>query len=82
MDINDLKAELMTLISGCYDDNVIYESLKKHRDSGMTKDEMYSVLESLRAEMRSTGDEAKEDKLMEFMDLIVGYCNNQWNLFP
>ena len=47
----------------------------------MDKTTMYNLLDSLRLEMRNKGDEKTEDAIMEFMDLVVGYCDPQWKIF-
>ena len=81
MDHDDFKKEFLFKISNDYDDIAIYKSLIKYKNQGMDKTTMYNLLDSLRLEMRNKGDEKTEDAIMEFMDLVVGYCDPQWKIF-
>ena len=62
--------------------NDIYELLVKYKQSGMDKDTMLSVLDSLRLEMRPKGDEKTEDAIIEYMDLVDGWCSPKWRIYP
>lgn len=57
----------------------IVKSLRKHRQRGVSQNEMYAVLETLRAEMP---DEARQDRVTEVADFVAGFCSQQmrvWN---
>jgi hypothetical protein len=51
--------------------NQIVETLRGFRDAGVSRDEVSQPLESLRAR---TTDEATEDRILEVMDLVSGFC--------
>ena len=61
---------------------IVWEKLMKYKQSGMDKDTMLSVLDSLRLEMRQKGDERTEDAIMDYMDLVAGWCSPRWRIFP
>ena len=79
---NDFKAELMSELCDGENGKIKLETLRKYKSLGMNKEAMYTVLDSLREEMRKKGDEKTEDIIMEAMDLVVGYCNPKLKLFP
>ncbi len=81
VDHDDFKKEFLFKISNDYDDIAVYKTLIKYKNQGMDKTTMYNLLDSLRLEMRNKGDEKTEDAIMEFMDLVVGYCDPQWKIF-
>jgi hypothetical protein len=47
-------------------------TLREYRDRGVTRDEAYAALESLR---ESAPDEATEDGILELMDIVSGWCS-------
>jgi hypothetical protein len=51
--------------------NQIVETLRGFRDVGVSRDEVSQALESLRAR---TTDETTEDRILEVMDLVSGFC--------
>lgn len=58
-----------------------WEVLVKYKNLGMDKETMYNALDLLRAEFRSKDDEESEDIVMDYMDLVVGWCNPRWRVF-
>jgi hypothetical protein len=51
--------------------NQIVETLRGFRDVGVSRDEVSQALESLWAR---TTDETTEDRILEVMDLVSGFC--------
>lgn len=49
-----------------------------HRDRGESQEAVYATLESLRSGL----DEAAEDRLLELMDVVSGYCRPELRLWP
>ena len=45
--------------------------LRCYRDQGVTRDEVYSFLDSLRA---TAPDEATDDRILEVADFVAGFC--------
>ena len=43
-------------------------------DAGATHHQLLNVLEALRAKARVEGREADEDRVMDLMDCLVGWC--------
>jgi hypothetical protein len=41
---------------------------------------VYSALEQLRAQFRAADDERSEDRVMDLMDLIIGWCGRDVKL--
>ena len=52
--------------------------LRHHRDEGMTQSEAQSVLEN----MRATLSEADEDRVLEMLDLVTGFCPVHLRVWP
>jgi hypothetical protein len=82
MQKNIFKEEIMSDILNDVDASIVWEKLMKYKQSGMDKDTMYNALDSLRLEMRQKGDEKTEDAIMEYMDLVTGWCHPKWKIFP
>lgn len=57
----------------------IWHLLRRLKDGGMGKDEMVSVLTALRAK---APNEDVEDRILEAMDFVVGFCSPQSKVFP
>jgi anthranilate phosphoribosyltransferase len=49
----------------------IVSSLREYRRQGVTRHEVQSALEALR---ESAPDEATEDRILEVMDIVSGFC--------
>lgn len=52
--------------------------LRFHRDGGVTKSEAAAVLDALRA-VAST--DAEEDRILELMDFVHGFCSPHMKLY-
>jgi hypothetical protein len=50
----------------------IVSTLREYRRQGMTRDEAQLALEALRDQAR---DEAVEDRILEVMDVVSGFCS-------
>ncbi len=46
--------------------------LRQYKEAGVTQEEAYSFLESLREE---TSDEAMVDRILEVADFVAGFCS-------
>ena len=82
MEITEFREDILSDISSGVDSMIIWEKLIKYKELGMNKDTMYSILDSLRLEMRHKGDEKTEDAIMEYMDFVIGWCDPKWKIFP
>ena len=51
------------------------------KSAGADKDLALSELESLRGELRDSGNEAAEDAVMDVMDCVAGWCAAHARLF-
>jgi hypothetical protein len=50
--------------------------------NGLTQDEVYELFETVRARLRIEGREAEEDRVMDVMDCICGWCSSDRKIFP
>ena len=41
-----------------------------------------NCLESLKSELRKNGDELSEEKIMDYMDYVVGWCSPNMRIYP
>ena len=82
MEITKFREDILSDILSGVDSKIVWEKLKDYKEQGMDKETMYNILDSLRLEMRQKGDEKTEDAIMEYMDLVVGWCNPKWKIFP
>jgi hypothetical protein len=58
----------------------LWEIAARLLDAGTTHDELYSELEVLMLRLRSEGREADEDRIMDVMDYVVGWCGPAYSL--
>ncbi len=49
----------------------IVSTLREYRHQGVTRREVQSALEALRERAQ---DESTEDRILEFMDIVSGFC--------
>jgi hypothetical protein len=57
----------------------VVAALRRLRDLGATRDEVQGALDAMRDR---THDEATEDRILEAMDVVSGFCsreNNVWD---
>ena len=80
--IDSFKTEIISMINDKADSIKIWKTLVNYKHLGMDKDTMYNALESLRSEASQNDDEQTEDTIMEYMDIVAGWCNPKWSIFP
>jgi hypothetical protein len=66
-----LSEDLEKAISARLPLRQIVSNLREYRRAGITRDEVRFALESLRGRVR---DEATEDRILEVMDIVTGFC--------
>jgi hypothetical protein len=66
-----LSEELEKMISAGLSLRQIVSNLRGYRRAGITRDEVRLSLESLR---NRVPDEATEDRILEVMDIVTGFC--------
>ena len=54
------------------------ETLRVHRDLGVTQEAAYRALEAL----RSSATEEDEDRILEWMDVVAGFCQTSRRVWP
>jgi hypothetical protein len=70
--------ELETAISANVPLRDIVAALREYRSSGVSRDEVQFALKALR---ENAHDEATEDRILEVMDVVSGFCsreNSDW----
>lgn len=68
------------IISNIKNDNYLilcFEVLVEYKNSGMTKSQMISNLNNI----RSIVGNKDEDKILEMMDFVEGYCHPKFKVF-
>jgi len=55
--------------------------LVKMKEEGMSAQDAFQIFEDIRSKLRSEGNEKDEDRIMDTMDIIVGYCNPRWKVW-
>ncbi len=66
-----LSQELETVVSSGMPLRQIVSALREYRRSGVSRHEVQLALESLRDQAK---DEAIEDRILEVMDVVSGFC--------
>jgi type II secretory pathway component PulF len=66
-----LSRELETVVSSGMPLRQIVSALREYRRSGVSRREVQLALESLRDQAK---DEAIEDRILEVMDIVSGFC--------
>jgi predicted ATPase len=56
----------------------LWELARDAAEHGATQDELVAVFQGL----RHGADEEHEDRLLEILDFITGWCHSRWRLFP
>lgn len=72
-----LKSELRSKITLNSPLKDMWETLKDYKDKGLNKEDAYEILQELRGEF---ADE-NEDKVLELMDFVVGFCAPSMRLY-
>ena len=70
----DLTRELEEVINSGLTLRQIVSALREYRRQGITRDEVQHALETLRDR---TPDEAIEDRILEIMDVVSGFCSRE-----
>jgi hypothetical protein len=55
----------------------LIEILRVHKDQGLTQELAYDAL----VELRSTADGGSQDRLLELMDVVSGYCQPKYSIW-
>ena len=69
-----LSEELESAITSGHSLGQIDSLLRDLRDAGVSRHEAREALETLRARAL---DEATEDRILEVMDIVSGFCNSE-----
>jgi hypothetical protein len=69
-----LFEELEAAISAGMALRQLIPTLREYRRSGVTRQEVQLALEALRDQAR---DEATEDRILEVMDIVSGFCTRE-----
>ena len=57
----------------------IKEYLINLQNENVSQDELYSFLEELRSDVKT---ESEEDRILEIMDLVCGWCSLDVQIYP
>ena len=57
----------------------IKERLINLQNENVSQDELYSFLEELRSDAKT---ESEEDRILEIMDLVCGWCSLDLQIYP
>ena len=68
-----IKADL-----NCIDDFDLAEIAHKYKALGMSRDHMLELLQAIKSEMET---EDQEDKILNLMDFVTGWCHPDWKIF-
>lgn len=68
---DDLRGGLQGAITSHVPLSQIVTTLREYRDRGVSRRDVQTALESLRS---ATDDEATEDRILEVMDIVSGFC--------
>jgi hypothetical protein len=68
----ELRRELENAIQSAIPLEEIVALLRRHKQRGATRDDVYAFLTSLRD---SAGDEATQDRIVEVADFVAGFCS-------
>ena len=69
---SELRQELVAALRADVSLFEIVALLRRYKAQGVTKDEVYSFLESLR---QAASDEEAEDRILEVSDFVAGFCS-------
>ncbi len=73
-----LSEELAAMISEDAPATEVATKLREYRDSGITRDDVLGTLEGLRALAKG---EAEEDRILDVMDIVVGWCGGHMKVW-
>jgi hypothetical protein len=69
-----LSRELEAVITPGVTLSQVVSTLREYRRQGITRDDVRHALEALRAQ---TPDDAVEDRILEIMDIVSGFCSRE-----
>jgi hypothetical protein len=75
--MEDLKAQLLAMMSQNAPFDELYDLVKAFKLSGGSQEEAYQILK----EMRPLGDEAFEDRILDLLDIVVGFCHPDFKIW-
>lgn len=75
--IDTLSKEIYVIICKNSSNEDIRDFLLDYKNKGMTQKDMYNALELLRKNMT----DEEEDKLLEVMDIVSGFCIQSLKIF-
>ncbi|OQP58047.1 hypothetical protein A3860_39520 [Niastella vici] len=55
--------------------------LIKMKEEGMSAQDALQIFTDIRNKLQSEGNEKDEDRILDTMDIIVGYCNPRWKVW-
>jgi ferric-dicitrate binding protein FerR (iron transport regulator) len=67
-----MKKQLRQLVESDAPLSTVVDELRRLRNAGLTQDEARAALEELR---RNAPDEAAEDRILEMLDFVTGFCS-------
>ena len=73
----EFTAAIRDALSSSASFDAIVAILRLHRDKGLTKGDAYRALEAL----RGTVDVETEDRLLEVLDVVSGYCQLKYRVW-
>ena len=71
--MNDISEKLINMFRNQLANGEIRAFLIEERDKGMRKEEMLAILEGCRAHAQN---ETEEDKILDMMDFVSGFCSS------
>jgi len=75
---SDLRQALeRAILSGMSLEEVV-AILRQYKAQGVTRDEVYSLLDALRA---TAPNEAADDRILEVSDYVAGFCSPHMNVW-
>ena len=74
MTSGDLAKELEGVITAGLPLRQIVSTLRAYRSQGITREEVQLALQALR---NQAPDEAVEDRILEVMDIVSGFCSRE-----
>ena len=55
--------------------------LIKMKEEGMSAQDAMQIFTDIRNKLQSEGNEKDEDRILDTMDIIDGYCNPRWKVW-
>ena len=74
----DLKRDLETAVLSPMSLEQVAAMLRHYKAIGVTRDEVYTFLNSMRKKIH---DEALEDRILEISDFVAGFCSSHMKIW-